>query len=38
MTDILEVKEISADEKNVLAQMVSMDHEQLLFCQDRVFF
>ncbi len=35
MTDILEVKEISKDEKNVLAQMVSMDHEQVLFCQDR---
>lgn len=35
MADILELKEIAADEKNVLAQMVSMDHEQVLFCQDR---
>ena len=35
MIDILEVKEISKDENNVLAQMVSMDHEQVLFCQDR---
>lgn len=35
MADILELKEISADEKNPLAQMVSMDHEQVLYCQDR---
>lgn len=35
MADILELKEISADEKGPLAQMVSMDHEQVLFCQDR---
>ena len=35
MTDILEVREISKDENNVLAKMVSMDHEQVLFCQDR---
>ena len=34
MTDI-EVKEISKDENNVLAQMVNMDHEQILFCQDK---
>ena len=35
MTDILEIKEISKDDNNVLAQMESMDHEQILFCQDR---
>ncbi|MDG1477713.1 MAG: Glu/Leu/Phe/Val dehydrogenase dimerization domain-containing protein [Vicingaceae bacterium] len=35
MTDILEVREISKDENNVLANMVGMDHEQVLFCQDR---
>lgn len=35
MTDILEVREVSKDENNVLAKMVSMDHEQVLFCQDR---
>ncbi len=35
MGDILELQEIAADEKNVLAQMVGMDHEQVLFCQDR---
>jgi leucine dehydrogenase len=35
MPDILEVREISKDENNVLAKMVSMDHEQVLFCQDR---
>ena len=35
MVDILELKEISANEKNPLAQMVSMDHEQVLYCQDR---
>jgi len=35
MTDILEIKEISGSKDNVLAQMVSMDHEQILFCQDR---
>lgn len=34
MSDIA-VREISKDEKNPLAQMVSMDHEQVLFCQDR---
>ena len=35
MTDILEVREISKDENNVLGKMVGMDHEQVLFCQDR---
>ena len=35
MTDILEVKEITTDKKSVLSQIVSMDHEQVLFCQDR---
>lgn len=35
MSDILEIKEISTDEKGPLTQMVSMDHEQVLFCQDR---
>ena len=35
MTDTLEVIDISKDEKNVLTNMVSMDHEQVLFCQDR---
>lgn len=35
MVDILELKEVAADEKNPLAQMVAMDHEQVLFCQDR---
>lgn len=35
MTDILEIKEISGSKDSVLAQMVSMDHEQILFCQDR---
>jgi leucine dehydrogenase len=34
MTDII-VQEVSKDEKNPLAQMVSMNHEQVLFCQDR---
>ncbi len=34
MTDI-EVKEISRKDNNVLSQMVSMDHEQILFCQDK---
>ena len=34
MTDI-SVIEISKEEKNPLAQMVSMNHEQVLFCQDR---
>jgi leucine dehydrogenase len=34
MTDIT-VREISKDEKNPLAQMVAMNHEQVLFCQDR---
>jgi leucine dehydrogenase len=34
MTDIT-VREISKNEKNPLAQMVSLDHEQVLFCQDR---
>ncbi|MDB4533304.1 leucine dehydrogenase [Vicingaceae bacterium] len=34
MTDIT-VREISKDEKSPLAQMVSMNHEQVLFCQDR---
>ena len=34
MTDIA-VREISKDEKNPIAQMVSMNHEQVLFCQDR---
>ena len=34
MTDIA-VREISKDEKSPLAQMVSMNHEQVLFCQDR---
>ncbi len=31
----IEVQEIAKDDKNVLSQMVSMDHEQILFCQDR---
>jgi leucine dehydrogenase len=35
MTDILEVTEISKDDNHVLSRMVSMDHEQVLFCQDR---
>ncbi len=35
MTDILEVKEITTDKNSVLSQIVSMDHEQILFCQDR---
>ncbi len=35
MTDILELKEISSDENHVLSKMVGMDHEQVLFCQDR---
>jgi leucine dehydrogenase len=34
MTDIA-VREISKDEKNPLTQMISMNHEQVLFCQDR---
>jgi leucine dehydrogenase len=34
MTDI-SVIEISKDEKNPLARMMSMNHEQVLFCQDR---
>jgi leucine dehydrogenase len=34
MIDIA-VREISKDEKNPLAQMVSLNHEQVLFCQDR---
>ncbi|MFB0924659.1 MAG: Glu/Leu/Phe/Val dehydrogenase dimerization domain-containing protein, partial [Vicingaceae bacterium] len=34
MTDIA-VREISKDEKNPLSQMISMNHEQVLFCQDR---
>tara|TARA_B100000809_G_C15133882_1_gene529691 strand:- start:2181 stop:3260 length:1080 start_codon:yes stop_codon:yes gene_type:complete len=35
MTDRLEVKEISRDDNHVLSKMVGMDHEQVLFCQDR---
>ncbi len=35
MTDILELKDVASTDKNVLAQMVNMDHEQVLFCQDR---
>jgi leucine dehydrogenase len=35
MTDMLEVKEIIKNENNVLAKMVNMDHEQVLFCQDK---
>ncbi|MGB0881388.1 MAG: Glu/Leu/Phe/Val dehydrogenase dimerization domain-containing protein [Vicingaceae bacterium] len=35
MSDILELKEISQDENHVLSRMVGMDHEQVLFCQDR---
>jgi len=34
MADI-SVQEILKDENNALAQMVSMNHEQVLFCQDR---
>jgi len=35
MKDILEIKEISRDDNHVLSRMVGMDHEQVLFCQDR---
>jgi leucine dehydrogenase len=35
MTDMLEVKEITKNDNNVLAKMVNMDHEQVLFCQDK---
>ncbi|MCB0402111.1 MAG: Glu/Leu/Phe/Val dehydrogenase [Flavobacteriales bacterium] len=35
MADILELQDVSLEDKNVLAQMVNMDHEQVLFCQDR---
>jgi len=35
MTNILEVTEISKDDNYVLSRMVNMDHEQVLFCQDR---
>ena len=36
MTDILELKDIDSKDKNILAQMINMDHEQVLFCQDRL--
>jgi len=35
MKGILEIKEISKDDNHVLSRMVGMDHEQVLFCQDR---
>ena len=35
MADVIDVKEVSKDENNILSRMVSMDHEQVLFCQDR---
>lgn len=35
MKDILEIKEILRDDNHVLSRMVGMDHEQVLFCQDR---
>ncbi|MEJ6736391.1 MAG: Glu/Leu/Phe/Val dehydrogenase dimerization domain-containing protein [Flavobacteriales bacterium] len=35
MKGILEIKEISKDDNRVLSRMVGMDHEQVLFCQDR---
>lgn len=35
MKGMLEIKEISKDDNRVLSRMVGMDHEQVLFCQDR---
>lgn len=35
MTDILELKDVASTDKGIMAQMVNMDHEQVLFCQDR---
>lgn len=31
----IEVKEILESDNNILSQMVDMDHEQILFCQDK---
>ncbi len=35
MTGILEIIEVQEDKTGVLSRMESMDHEQVLFCQDR---
>jgi leucine dehydrogenase len=35
MSEVIDLKETSSLESDVLAQMMSMDHEQILFCQDK---
>ncbi|MCO6501110.1 MAG: Glu/Leu/Phe/Val dehydrogenase [Vicingus serpentipes] len=35
MSEVLDFKKVTSIESNVLSQMVKMDHEQVLFCNDR---
>jgi leucine dehydrogenase len=35
MSEVINLKEAISTESNVLSQMVKMDHEQVLFCNDR---
>ena len=35
MSEVLNLEKVTSVESNVLSQMVKMDHEQVLFCNDR---